>query len=526
MQAAVVEEMLGLKPRPSDFECSKLATAERLRVSEIEATRGDYITGEKRKRSLYERTEGQYFAPESFKIAAWPSYDALESSQASKPPKSGSRSIMKLFPASNPNYRNTGSLRTLRVANFVNDIDPPAGKARKDNAGKRWLLKSPDSAHFASGFDRMEYHNHGPSHARFAATRAASKQRRDILETDHTYLKFAPQRPLLNARKAASSMFNVINLADGKESEAKYKLLRHPSLASRIRPKGISRIGQSTRGLDVRRAPAENLLGYRNYLRSQSYPEQDIMRATDKSRPLNSVVSIPDGTEASEFVTEYDSVENLDTKHLGTRSNMAANSARISLRESVLIARELRRTSPTRHGEKASLYLDQEFFVDTPPVGHLSSKSWYRSLKERNEARKWRAARHEDIRVLKQNSADYEAAVSEVQDDIRNHLISIKDNMDNAGPGDKAYIDEQNATLDVLMEDIQENSEEIAKLEALMELNEAPLENWPNLRGSAETRKRTGKMSGTETKKPRPKTVVWMGKVLEVGPKGNFQLAS
>lgn len=519
----MIEEMLDLKPRLSDFERSKLATAERLRVREAKATRADYSTGDKRKRSIWERIGGQHLEYVPPKIVRWTGLNTL----ARPVPSNGAAcSHMRTFPAHKPNHKNTGSLRTLRVAEFVNELDPPTSKARKSNTEQKWLLRSPDSDKFASGFDRMQYHNHGPSRPRFEATRAASKQRRGLLEEDRIYLQFAPQRPLLNARKAASSMFNVIRPASGGDDEAKFKLLRYPSLASRIKPKGLSRIGRSTRGLDVRRAPMENLLGYRDHLRSLSYPEQDIMRATDTSRPLNSVVSVPDCTEASDFVSEYDCEENLNTKHLGTRTNMAASSARIPLRESVLIAQELRRSSPTRHGEKASLYLDQEFFADTSPVGLLSSGSWYRSLKERKEARKWRAARHENIRNLKQNVADCEQAMQQVRDDIQNHLNGKDDKIENAGLSDEAYIEEQNAILDVLMEDIQESNEEILKSEALMELNEAPLENWPRLRDSVETRKRTGKMLATETKKSRPKTVVWMGRELQVGPKGITQLAS
>ena len=179
-------------------------------------------------------------------------------------------------------------------------------------------------------------------------------------------------------------MFNVVKPSYGKGGDGKYKVVYSPSLAARVRPRGIHRLARPNK-LDVRRMPKVLREGYRKTLIADGMSSTETEAAVDADNVLNSVSEAYTYLDPKDFTTDYPPNGGFYQRRLTTLSHIDDFTKHISLRESVLIAQQARQHLPVNHGEKGAHYLDREFYRDVPVIGHLSAKYWKRSNVEEKE---------------------------------------------------------------------------------------------------------------------------------------------
>ncbi|KIW01571.1 uncharacterized protein PV09_07045 [Verruconis gallopava] len=273
--------------------------------------------------------------------------------------------------------------------------EEPLRKIRKCNKGDAWRLWSPRDYKANPRFKYGVFRNEGTSQERIEYTEKQRKNKSTALSALAQGLLVAKQRPLLNTVKAKSTTFNVIDPSGDPVGGARYKLLRHPSLASRMRPRGLSRLGTSLDQV-VRRMPPAAV----SELKLQLWSDPDISldeatRITNSQNVLNSVASVESHCTPADVVTEYATDERLDSTASSTHTPIRRQLAQLPLRESVLIAQEMRWTCPIKHGEKAVMKLYSEFFPNVPQIGYLSARHWSSDREKRSK--KWRACQKKEL---------------------------------------------------------------------------------------------------------------------------------
>jgi hypothetical protein len=159
------------------------------------------------------------------------------------------------------------TLKRFRKTGFISIHDtpvvqarsgPPPPKARKRNDNTAFRLFPNTGQPFYSLYNAelciQELESgHREKRIKYTKERLAKRDttlQRLLLPALH----IARQRPLLHMHKANSSTFNVIDPLRGGGSEPNYKLLRMPSLASQMRPRGMSKRKCRVLGPDSRNA--------------------------------------------------------------------------------------------------------------------------------------------------------------------------------------------------------------------------------------------------------------------------------
>ena len=100
---------------------------------------------------------------------------------------------------------------------------------------------------------------------------------------------------------------------------------------------------------------------------------------------------------------------------------------RLSLCESLLLARMSRWHTPLRHGRKTASWLSRKFFRDAPLVGHLSSRLWVRLVAEADAWLAWRGGQVELIGEIEREVEERRGRIAQLGEEEEAHYIEMMD---------------------------------------------------------------------------------------------------